>query len=76
MLKPEQGIMCTSICAGVLTCLVVMVQEHTRLAEMRLSLRDRLLQSPLMNGLMAASNVEAAYREMWENFVSGSDGEQ
>jgi predicted O-linked N-acetylglucosamine transferase (SPINDLY family) len=42
-----------------------------RLAELRATLRQRLQDSPLMDGPRFARNVEAAYREMWR----GSRGE-
>jgi len=39
-----------------------------RLRDLRSSLRQRMEQSPLMDGARFATNVEAAYREMWRSW--------
>jgi len=41
-----------------------------RLAELRGSLRDRMQASPLMDAPRFASNVEAAYRGMWQSWCA------
>jgi protein O-GlcNAc transferase len=41
-----------------------------RLVELRRTLRQRLLQSPLMDAKHLARNVEAAYREMWRKWCN------
>ena len=50
------------------------VQNPERLKELRATLRERMLKSPLMDGGRAAPKVEEAYRAMWTNFVNGADG--
>lgn len=44
---------------------VTLAQSPSRLAELRRSLRNRMLTSPLMNAARFAKNVENAYRRMW-----------
>ena len=39
-----------------------------RLRDLRSTLRERMEQSPLMDGARFATNVEAAYREMWHTW--------
>jgi predicted O-linked N-acetylglucosamine transferase (SPINDLY family) len=39
--------------------------DQPRLATLRATLRQRMLDSPLMDGAKYARNVEAAYRQMW-----------
>ena len=58
----------------VFSCLFVYVQNPERLTEIRTTLRERMLKSPLMDGVRAARKVEEAYRTMWSNFVNGADG--
>jgi predicted O-linked N-acetylglucosamine transferase (SPINDLY family) len=41
-----------------------------RLSELRATLRDRLEGSPLMDAPRFASNVEAAYRLMWQRWCA------
>jgi len=43
-----------------------------RLAELRRTLRPRMKASPLMDGLAFARDIEAAYRQMWRKWCSGS----
>ena len=46
-----------------------------QLRTMRMELRPRLERSPLMDARTYVRDVEAAYTEIWERFVSGSDTE-
>lgn len=41
-----------------------------RLAELRTSLRDRMKQSPLMDEARFVGNLEAAYRQIWQDWLS------
>jgi predicted O-linked N-acetylglucosamine transferase (SPINDLY family) len=50
-------------------CAVNLAQNFPRLSELRASLRSRMQQSPLMDGFQFARDVEAAYRQMWRQFV-------
>jgi predicted O-linked N-acetylglucosamine transferase (SPINDLY family) len=45
-----------------------LANDVPRLAELRSSLRDRMCQSPLMDGRRFAASVEAAYRRMWRSW--------
>jgi protein O-GlcNAc transferase len=45
-----------------------LANDIPRLAMLRSSLRDRMRQSPLMDGPRFARNLEAAYRQMWRNW--------
>ncbi|MGD0389409.1 MAG: tetratricopeptide repeat protein [Tepidisphaeraceae bacterium] len=45
-----------------------LAKDLPRLAELRRTLRGRMLASPLMDGPRFARNVEAAYRQMWRNW--------
>jgi protein O-GlcNAc transferase len=47
-----------------------LANDLPRLAELRSTLRERLRQSPLMNGNRFARNVEQAYREMWRGWCT------
>jgi predicted O-linked N-acetylglucosamine transferase (SPINDLY family) len=40
------------------------------LGELRASLRDRMLRSPLCNGPAFTRGLEQAYRQMWRQFCS------
>ena len=61
----------------VVDSLIIMhVQNPERLAEMRATLRERMLKSPLMDGARAARDVEEAYRSMWKKFIAGTDCKQ
>ena len=50
---------------------VELATDLPRLADLRATLRARLLASPLMDAPRFARNVEAAYRSMWEAWVRG-----
>jgi predicted O-linked N-acetylglucosamine transferase (SPINDLY family) len=39
-----------------------------RLVAMRAGLRQRMRQSPLMDGKRFAQNIEAAFRDMWKRW--------
>ncbi len=55
---PEQFIQIATDLAG----------DLPRLAELRRTLRSRMQESPLMDAPRFASNIEAAYRQMWRNW--------
>jgi predicted O-linked N-acetylglucosamine transferase (SPINDLY family) len=40
------------------------------LADLRRTLRDRMAASPLMSGVLFASRMEAAFRQMWRAFLT------
>jgi predicted O-linked N-acetylglucosamine transferase (SPINDLY family) len=48
---------------------VTLAADLPRLAALRASLRARLRNSPLMDGMRFARNVEAAYRAAWAQYV-------
>jgi protein O-GlcNAc transferase len=50
---------------------VTLAGSPQRLAELRKSLRPRMLTSPLMNARRLARNIENAYRQMWRQYVFG-----
>jgi predicted O-linked N-acetylglucosamine transferase (SPINDLY family) len=50
-----------------------LAQDLSRLAAMRAGLREELRASPLMDTTGFASNLEAAYREMWRSWVNRAD---
>jgi predicted O-linked N-acetylglucosamine transferase (SPINDLY family) len=45
---------------------VKLTGDLSRLAHLRATLRQRMEQSPLMDGPRFTRNVEAAYRRMWQ----------
>lgn len=47
---------------------VTLAQSPARLAELRQTMRHRMLTSPLMNARRFARNVENAYRQMWREW--------
>lgn len=49
---------------------VILANDRPRLQQLRSSLRRRMEQSPLMDGLRFARNIEAAYRQMWRNWCA------
>jgi protein O-GlcNAc transferase len=51
---------------GSIAC--ALVQDLSRLAELRVTLRPRMEASPLMDAARFAQHVEAAYRQMWREW--------
>ena len=51
--------------AAYVRCAVDLAADRSRLAEMRVTVRQRLLQSPLCDGPRFASKMDMAFREMW-----------
>jgi protein O-GlcNAc transferase len=49
---------------------ISLAKDLPRLGELRRSLRARMQSSPLMDAPRFARDVEAAYRQMWRNWVS------
>jgi len=47
-----------------------LAQDLPRLSELRLTLRHRMQQSPLMDAPRFARNVETAYRTMWQRWCA------
>lgn len=45
--------------------------NRDRLAGLRAGLRERMRESPIMDGARFALNMEAAYRTMWQEKISG-----
>jgi len=50
-----------------------LARDLPRLAELRRNLRARMEASPLMDGPRFARNIEAAYRQMWRNWVANAE---
>ena len=50
---------------------IELASDLPRLAALRASLRQRMLDSPLTNAKRFARNIEAAYREVWRNWCNG-----
>src|SRR5262249_15016335 len=48
--------------------------DLSRVQELRRTLRQRMQQSPLMDGKRFARNVENAYRQMWRRWCRGQEG--
>jgi predicted O-linked N-acetylglucosamine transferase (SPINDLY family) len=44
-----------------------------RLAELRATLRQRMMQSPLMDAPRFTKNMESAYRQMWRNWCESAN---
>jgi predicted O-linked N-acetylglucosamine transferase (SPINDLY family) len=47
--------------------------DLARLAALRSGLRERMSRSPLMNALRLTSDLEAAYRALWKNWLAARD---
>jgi predicted O-linked N-acetylglucosamine transferase (SPINDLY family) len=45
-----------------------LARDRSRLMDLRSTLRERMLQSPLMNAPRFTRSVEAAYREIWQRW--------
>ena len=54
---------------------VKLVSDLPKLAELRSTLRRRMLSSPLTDAVRFARNIEAAYREMWRIWCAGRNGD-
>ena len=50
-----------------------LAKDIKRLAELRISMRKRMLDSPLCDAKAFAQNVEEAYRAMWEKYLSARE---
>jgi protein O-GlcNAc transferase len=48
-----------------------LASDVSALQDMRTSLRDMMLKSPLCNGQKFTHGLEAAYRSMWHRYCSG-----
>jgi predicted O-linked N-acetylglucosamine transferase (SPINDLY family) len=51
---------------------VSLARDLDRLAELRRTLRQRMLESPLTDAPRFARNLEAAYRTAWQRWCEGS----
>jgi protein O-GlcNAc transferase len=51
-----------------------LARDLPRLKELRAGLRERVRRSPLMDGKRFASDIEAAYRQMWRRWCNRSRG--
>ncbi|WP_240659106.1 hypothetical protein [Paraburkholderia kururiensis] len=49
---------------------VELAHDARRLAALRASLRPRMTQPPLMDGVRFATNRERAYRQMWAQWCA------
>ena len=49
---------------------VRLAEDLPRLAEIRVGLRQRMLESPLMDGPLFARNMEACYRQAWRTWCA------
>ena len=56
---------------GYVRIAVALARDLPRLADLRSTLRPRMLASPLMDAPRFARNVEAAYQSMWERWRPG-----
>jgi len=55
---------------------VELARDRERLAEYRKTMRERLRNSPLLDGENLARSIESAYREMWGKWCAKRDGHQ
>jgi protein O-GlcNAc transferase len=53
-----------------------LAKDLSRLAELRRTLRTRMLSSPLMDAPRFARNVESAYTQMWRNWCEAGNRDQ
>jgi predicted O-linked N-acetylglucosamine transferase (SPINDLY family) len=56
------------------TIAVALAKDLPRLRELRHTLRERMRSSPLMDAKRFTRSIEAAYRQMWRTWCSGSGG--
>ena len=49
-----------------------LANDMPRLTQLRLTLRQRMEQSPLMDAPKFARNIEAAYRQMWRTWCQAA----
>jgi predicted O-linked N-acetylglucosamine transferase (SPINDLY family) len=56
------------------TIAVTLAMNLPRLRELRHTLRERMRSSPLMDAKRFTRSIEAAYRQMWRTWCSGSGG--
>lgn len=49
-------------------CAAALAQDRSRLAELRMTLRSRMLASPLTDAAGFARKLEAAYRGAWQQW--------
>jgi predicted O-linked N-acetylglucosamine transferase (SPINDLY family) len=61
---PQQYIQVAAALAG----------DVPRLANLRRTLRERMRRAPLMDAPRFARGFEAAYRQMWHNWLAGGSG--
>jgi len=47
---------------------VALATDRTRLTELHATLRQRMMQSPIMDGPRFSKNMESAYRQAWKNW--------
>jgi predicted O-linked N-acetylglucosamine transferase (SPINDLY family) len=52
---------------------VELAKDLPRLSQLRASLRQRMMQSPLMDAPRFARNMEAAYRQMWRTYCTKAE---
>jgi predicted O-linked N-acetylglucosamine transferase (SPINDLY family) len=51
-----------------------LAMDEPRLNDLRATLRQRMIRSPLMDGRRFAGNMESAYRQMWRKWCAKRDG--
>jgi predicted O-linked N-acetylglucosamine transferase (SPINDLY family) len=51
---------------------VAVARDRDRLARLRLGLRERFAQSPVMDAARLAGEMEAAYRQMWRSYCASA----
>jgi predicted O-linked N-acetylglucosamine transferase (SPINDLY family) len=49
---------------------VALANDHDRLKRLRANLRERMLESPLLDGPRMAKSLEAAFRGMWQQWCA------
>jgi predicted O-linked N-acetylglucosamine transferase (SPINDLY family) len=56
---------------GYVAIAAALARDIDRLADLRATLRDRMLASPLCNAVAFVGHLEAAYRAMWRSWCAG-----